>query len=268
MPARNHKQWVATPPVEYVDSRIYSDPDIFEDELELIFKRTWVPVCHESELPEPYDFRTMSIAREPVIVARGPDNQVRAFLNVCPHRGMMIERIPSGHCERARGPVPLPVARVHRAATQPVTEAPVIRLVTEQRIVVTVGPHGGIGLIGVGVAAQDDFAADQSVEAILDTITGEITCTPHTAADGQSPETVVVPGIDESVAERRGELIDPRGSGRPRQRQDAVIERRDPALIERRAQHQLLRAEIVRRAAAAQEVVAEVEFELAVDRRR
>lgn len=96
MPARNHKQWQATPPVEYVDSRVYSDPDIFEEELELIFKRTWIPVCHESELAEPYDFRTTSIAREPVIITRGPDNVVRAFLNVCPHRGMMIERRPSG----------------------------------------------------------------------------------------------------------------------------------------------------------------------------
>ena len=99
MPARNHKQWMATPPLkpsEWVDSQIYSDPEIFEEELEKIFKKVWIPVCHESELSNPYDFRTISIAREPVIVVRGPDNQVRAFLNVCPHRGMMIERRPSG----------------------------------------------------------------------------------------------------------------------------------------------------------------------------
>ena len=38
MPARNHSQWTATPPVEFVDSRIYSDPDIFEEELEKILK--------------------------------------------------------------------------------------------------------------------------------------------------------------------------------------------------------------------------------------
>jgi len=81
---------------EWVDSRIYSDPDIFEEEQEKIFKKVWIPVCHESELPEPYDFRTVSIAREPIIVVRGPDNEVRAFLNVCPHRGMMIERRPAG----------------------------------------------------------------------------------------------------------------------------------------------------------------------------
>jgi methanesulfonate monooxygenase subunit alpha len=99
MPARNHRQWMASPPLErgeWVDSRIYSDPEIFEEELEKIFKKAWLPVCHESELPKPYDFRTTSIAREPIIVARGPDNRVRAFLNVCPHRAMIIERRPSG----------------------------------------------------------------------------------------------------------------------------------------------------------------------------
>ena len=89
MPARNHRQWTSAPPLktsEWVDSRIYSDPEIFEEEQEKIFKKLWIPVCHESELSEPYDFRTTSIAREPVIVVRGPDNQVRAFLNVCPQR--------------------------------------------------------------------------------------------------------------------------------------------------------------------------------------
>jgi len=100
MPARNHKQWssplTALKDGEWVDSRIYSDPDIFEEEQEKIFKKVWIPVCHESELPKPYDFRTMSIAREPIIVVRGKDNEVRAFLNVCPHRGMRIERRPAG----------------------------------------------------------------------------------------------------------------------------------------------------------------------------
>ena len=99
MAAKNYRQWTAEPPLkqnEWIDSRIYSDPEIFEEELGKIFKKTWIPVCHESELPKAYDFRTTSIAREPIIVCRGPDNEVRAFLNVCPHRGMIIERRPSG----------------------------------------------------------------------------------------------------------------------------------------------------------------------------
>ena len=99
MAAKNYRQWTAEPPLkqdEWIDSRIYSDPQIFEEELEKIFKKAWIPVCHEFELPNAYDFRTTSIAREPIIVCRGPDNEVRAFLNVCPHRGMIIERRPSG----------------------------------------------------------------------------------------------------------------------------------------------------------------------------
>lgn len=99
MAARNHEQWMAKPPLqegEWVDSRVYTDSDIFEEEIEKIFKNTWIPVCHESELPKPYDFRTSSIGREPIIVARGPDKQIRAFLNVCPHRAMIVERRPSG----------------------------------------------------------------------------------------------------------------------------------------------------------------------------
>jgi len=99
MAAKNHRQWVAEPNLkssEWVDSRIYSDQQIFDEEQEKIFKKAWIPVCHESELPNAYDFRTTSIAREPIIICRGPDNEVRAFLNVCPHRGMIIERRPSG----------------------------------------------------------------------------------------------------------------------------------------------------------------------------
>ena len=103
MPARNSKQWEQVPGKlksgEYVDSRIYSDRGIFEEEINKIFKKVWTPVCHESELPDPYSFRTMTVAREPVMVVRGADNQIRAFLNVCPHRGNMIENRPSGSFE-------------------------------------------------------------------------------------------------------------------------------------------------------------------------
>ena len=65
MPARNQQQWKEVPgqlkPGEYVDSRIYSDKKIFEEELVKIWKNVWVPVCHESELNKPYDFRTVTI---------------------------------------------------------------------------------------------------------------------------------------------------------------------------------------------------------------
>ena len=69
---------------------------IFIKEQQNIFKNSWVPVCHESELPEPYDFRTSSIGIDNILVCRAPDGKVNALLNVCPHRAMLIERRPRG----------------------------------------------------------------------------------------------------------------------------------------------------------------------------
>ena len=79
-----------------IDKNIFTAKHVFFEEQQKIFKSAWVPICHESELPEPYDFRTASIANENILVARAPDNKVNAFLNVCPHRGMLIERRPQG----------------------------------------------------------------------------------------------------------------------------------------------------------------------------
>ena len=62
MPARKHTQWLSEPSVEYVDSRIYSSWDIFNREQEKIFKKCWIPLCHESELVNHLDFRNSSIA--------------------------------------------------------------------------------------------------------------------------------------------------------------------------------------------------------------
>ncbi len=104
MPSRNSVEWAKEPDLklgEWVDSRVYTDETIFEDEIQKIWKKVWLSVCHESELPEPFDFRTMSIAREPIVVCRGPDDKVRAFLNVCPHRSNLIERRPSGSFREA-----------------------------------------------------------------------------------------------------------------------------------------------------------------------
>ena len=52
MPARNQAQWTATPKLkagEWIDSRVYSDEKIYQEELEKVFKNTWIPLCHESE---------------------------------------------------------------------------------------------------------------------------------------------------------------------------------------------------------------------------
>ena len=70
MPARNHKNWIKKPDVEYVDSRIYSEWEIFHEEQEKIFSKCWIPVCHESELVNQLDYRASTIAGRNVIMIR------------------------------------------------------------------------------------------------------------------------------------------------------------------------------------------------------
>jgi methanesulfonate monooxygenase subunit alpha len=85
----------------FVDSRIYTEPEIFDEEREKIWRRSWLLVVHESEVPAALDFRTASIANEPIIIVRGDDLRVRAFLNVCPHRGALLLREPAGNLQQA-----------------------------------------------------------------------------------------------------------------------------------------------------------------------
>ena len=75
-------------------SRYYYDRDIFEREKETIFYRAWHPVAHKNMVAEPGDFVTLDIFDQSVIVAKARDGQVRAFHNVCQHRGnrLLMER--------------------------------------------------------------------------------------------------------------------------------------------------------------------------------
>ena len=69
---------------------VYTDPEIFALEQRFIFERTWVFLGLESQLPGPNHYLTTQIGRAPVIVARGEDQKVRAFLNACRHKGAKI----------------------------------------------------------------------------------------------------------------------------------------------------------------------------------
>ena len=80
MPPRNHKSWLAKPNVESISSEAYNCPEIFKQEIERIFSKVWVPVCHISEMHETGNFRTTQIANVNVIVVNDYYG-VRAFLN-------------------------------------------------------------------------------------------------------------------------------------------------------------------------------------------
>jgi phenylpropionate dioxygenase-like ring-hydroxylating dioxygenase large terminal subunit len=73
-----------------IDPSIYFDPDHYERELELIFRRQPLLACMSCDVKEPGDFFTTSLVDVPVIIVRGADGQVRAFRNSCRHRGALL----------------------------------------------------------------------------------------------------------------------------------------------------------------------------------
>ena len=69
---------------------LYFDPEFFEAEKKAFLRQTPQVVCHESEIPAPGDWRTIEYLGESVFVIRGDDGDVRAFANVCRHRGSRL----------------------------------------------------------------------------------------------------------------------------------------------------------------------------------
>lgn len=79
----------------------YADPAFFEREQELIFERMWFCVVRAGDLDKPGAFRTVQVGRESVIVSRSRGGAVRAFLNVCRHRGARLCTEDAGEVRRA-----------------------------------------------------------------------------------------------------------------------------------------------------------------------
>jgi len=77
--------------------RFFHDPGIFAREQERIFSQMWTCVGRADALPNPGDFQTIELGGESILIVRGKDDQVRAFLNVCRHRGARLCLEPCGN---------------------------------------------------------------------------------------------------------------------------------------------------------------------------
>ena len=83
-----------------VHRRVYTDPDLFELEMERIFGHAWLFVGHDSQVPNPGDYISTELGRQPVIMVRHRDGSVQVLLNRCTHRGAKLVNERSGHAPR------------------------------------------------------------------------------------------------------------------------------------------------------------------------
>src|SRR5205085_8872065 len=77
--------------------RYFVSPELFEEEQEKIFARHWVLIGHQSEVGKAGDYFVREAAGESLIIARDKSGEVRAFYNVCRHRGTRLCEEDGGH---------------------------------------------------------------------------------------------------------------------------------------------------------------------------
>ncbi|ALG05585.1 aromatic ring-hydroxylating oxygenase subunit alpha [Kibdelosporangium phytohabitans] len=93
---------VSLPPslLATLPGHFYTDPSIFAVEQERVFESMWFAVARSADLATPGKFETADVGRESVLLVRGRDGQLRAFLNVCRHRGAKLCVEPAGETKR------------------------------------------------------------------------------------------------------------------------------------------------------------------------
>ncbi len=74
-------------PVMGLDARYFNDSDVFKRTMDEVFYKSWLLACHSSQVSKPGDYLTLSFYDQDIIVANDKDEGIRAFYNVCQHRG-------------------------------------------------------------------------------------------------------------------------------------------------------------------------------------
>jgi Rieske 2Fe-2S family protein len=80
-----------------LEQRFYTDPEIYALELENIVTRNWIFAGHQSQLAAAGDYIVLNVANESAIVVRSNDGEIKAFANVCRHRGSIVCLESSGN---------------------------------------------------------------------------------------------------------------------------------------------------------------------------
>jgi phenylpropionate dioxygenase-like ring-hydroxylating dioxygenase large terminal subunit len=87
-----------------LEQRFYTDPEIYQLELDQIVMRNWVFAGHQTQIDAAGDFMVFNLANESAIIVRGRDGEIRAFANVCRHRGSLVCLESAGNTRRFECP--------------------------------------------------------------------------------------------------------------------------------------------------------------------
>jgi glycine betaine catabolism A len=94
----------ATVGAKSLPQKYFVSPEVFADEQHKIFAEEWLLVGHQSQIPNAGDFFIATIANESLIVVRDQQSQIRAFYNVCRHRGSRLKEETCGHTSAIQCP--------------------------------------------------------------------------------------------------------------------------------------------------------------------
>ena len=82
-----------------MDSYFYRSHLVYQQELSALIFRSWLYAGHTSEIATPGDFFQFEIGEDAVLVVHGHDGDIRAFMNVCRHRGARVCEDLQGNCK-------------------------------------------------------------------------------------------------------------------------------------------------------------------------
>ena len=98
---------MARKPKHSLPQPFYTDPDLYQIDLQRLFYVDWLFAIPACEIPKTGNFVTMAVGAYSIIVVRGADGEIRAFHNTCRHRGSRI-------CQSAKGSSPKLVCPYHQ----------------------------------------------------------------------------------------------------------------------------------------------------------
>lgn len=75
----------------------YTDPDIYEREVALIMRKSWLPLARVDQVAKPGDYISLDLFGQPVMVVHGKDGDIRTMSRVCLHRAAPLTEDGAGH---------------------------------------------------------------------------------------------------------------------------------------------------------------------------